>query len=40
MILTAHYAEKADHENGSEPSQRANCSMAVRWVLPNYGGVE
>ena len=40
MILTAHYAESADHEDGNETSECANGSVAVRWILRDDAGVE
>jgi hypothetical protein len=40
MILTSHHAESADDEDGSEPSESANGSMAVRWVLRDNARVE
>jgi len=40
MILTAHQADTADHEDGSEPGECANGSVAMRWVVRDDADVE
>jgi hypothetical protein len=40
VILAAHHAETAYHEDDSKTRERANGSVAVGLVLRNYAGVE
>src|SRR5438094_6794575 len=40
MILTAHHPKTADHEDGSEPGDRADRPTAVRWVSRDEVRVE